>query len=160
MTWKKTREHLTLLILLNSKLKESWVAVARAQWYTACRLYQGIVILRPPPVAQTSHKVKIVQAVVCKLSDIRLFHRWGAMDKWQQTCATHSNTTATTPQHAEIPYKPSSPARVSANCDRDPGKPAWSKHFSRSGGMLLSANHSSSLLFTNAFGSVLILMRL
>ena len=50
----------------------------------------------------------------------------------------------------------SSPARVSAHGGRDPGKPAWPKHFSRSGGMSLSASHSSSLLFTNAVGSVLI----
>ena len=42
----------------------------------------------------------------------------------------------------------SSPARVSAHGDRDPGKPAWPEHFSRSGGMSLSANHRSSLLFT------------
>ena len=54
---------------------------------------------------------------------------------------------------------PSSPVRVLAHGGRDPGKPAWPEHFSRSGGMSLSANHSSSLLFTNAFDSVLILIR-
>ena len=53
---------------------------------------------------------------------------------------------------------PSSPARVSAHGGRDPGKPAWPEHFLRSGGMSLSANHSSSLMFTNAFDSVLIFM--
>ena len=52
----------------------------------------------------------------------------------------------------------SSPARVSAHGGSDPGKPAWSEHFSRSGEMSLSANHSSSLMFTNAFDRVLIFM--
>ena len=55
-------------------------------------------------------------------------------------------------------FAPSSPARVSAHGARDPGKPAWPEHFLHSGGMSLSANHSSSLMFTNAFNSMLIFM--
>ena len=53
----------------------------------------------------------------------------------------------------------SSQARVSAHGCRDPGKPAWAEHFSHGGEMILSANHSSCLVFTNAFDRVLIFMR-
>ena len=50
-------------------------------------------------------------------------------------------------------------AIVSAHGSRDPGKPAWAEHFSYGGGMTLSANHSSCMVFTNAFDRVFIFMR-
>ena len=62
----------------------------------------------------------------------------------------------------KLPYcnkNPCSQARVSAQGFRAPSKPAWAEHFSRGGGMPLSANHSSCLLFTNAFDTVLIFRR-
>ena len=52
---------------------------------------------------------------------------------------------------------PSSQAGVSAHGFGDPGKPAWAEHFSRGGGMTLSANHSSCLVFASAFGRLLMI---
>ena len=51
------------------------------------------------------------------------------------------------------PHKPGSQPTVSETLANRP------EHFSHGGGMTLSGNHSSCLLFTNAFNRVLILMR-
>ena len=50
----------------------------------------------------------------------------------------------------------SSQARISQHSSRDTGNPAWAEHYSCDGAMTLSANHSSCILFTNAFNSVLL----
>ena len=98
-------------------------------------------------------------------------HRWSECQHSSPSlhrryeCLGHSASTPATPLTGALSQEQwhsslgaSSPARVSAHGGRDPGKPAWPEHFLRSGGMSLSANHSSSLMFTNAFDSVLIFM--
>ena len=57
-----------------------------------------------------------------------------------------------------VPTYPRQPASQHTVAET-PGKPAWPKHILHSGGMSLSANDSSSLMFTNAFDGMLIFMR-